>query len=115
MPRNYSIAQLDDIEAVACLCGQARRAFVEDADSPASLHLVDISADARPHYHKEATEIYLVLEGTGHVELDGEMVSARPMTAIVIKPGCRHRGVGRLRIVNVVIPPFDPADEWFDE
>jgi hypothetical protein len=27
---------------------------------------------------------------------------------------CRHRAVGKLRIVNICIPPFDPADEWFD-
>ncbi len=26
----------------------------------------------------------------------------------------RHRAVGRLRIVNICLPPFDPADEWFD-
>jgi hypothetical protein len=26
----------------------------------------------------------------------------------------RHRAVGRMTILNVVVPPFDPADEWFD-
>ena len=29
-------------------------------------------------------------------------------------PGVRHRAVGRMTILNVVVPPFDPADEWFD-
>ncbi|MDP6379730.1 MAG: cupin domain-containing protein [Phycisphaerae bacterium] len=115
MAKNYSIAQLDDIAAVICPCGAARRAFVEAGNSPASLHVVDISADDRPHYHKRTTEIYFVLEGEGHVELDGEAVPVKPMTAVLIRPGCRHRAVGPLRIVNVVIPPFDPADEWFDE
>jgi mannose-6-phosphate isomerase-like protein (cupin superfamily) len=33
--------------------------------------MVDISADTRPHFHKKLTEIYLVLEGEGHMELDG--------------------------------------------
>ena len=33
---------------------------------------------------------------------------------IVGKPGCRHRAVGKMGIVNVSIPPFDPEDEWFD-
>ena len=27
----------------------------------------------------------------------------------------RHRAVGRMRVLNVVVPAFDPADEWFDQ
>ena len=48
------------------------------------------------------------------MELDGEKVPIRPFSTILIKPLCRHRAVGQLRIVNICIPPFDPADEWFD-
>jgi hypothetical protein len=48
------------------------------------------------------------------VELDGLRVPVRPLTAVLIRPGCRHRAVGRLRILNTVVPAFDPADEWFD-
>jgi mannose-6-phosphate isomerase-like protein (cupin superfamily) len=60
------------------------------------------------------TEIYYVLEGEGHLELDGDRIELRPGCAVMIKPGCRHRAVGRLKIINVPIPAFDPADEWFD-
>jgi mannose-6-phosphate isomerase-like protein (cupin superfamily) len=67
------------------------------------------------HYHKTLTEIYLILDGEGHLELDGELVSVKPMTSILIKPGCRHRAVGQLRIINVCVPAFDPDDEWFDD
>jgi mannose-6-phosphate isomerase-like protein (cupin superfamily) len=110
----YLVCQLDDLEAVACPCGSTRRAFADDADRIASIHLVDIAADARAHYHRKLTEIYLVIEGEGHMELDGEMVPVKPMTAILIKPGCRHRAVGEMRIVNIPVPAFDPTDEWFD-
>ena len=48
------------------------------------------------------------------VELDGERMAVGPGGAAPIPPGVRHRAVGRLSILNVVIPPFDPADEWFD-
>jgi mannose-6-phosphate isomerase-like protein (cupin superfamily) len=61
------------------------------------------------------TEIYFILEGEGHMELDGDRVPVRPMSAVFIKPGCRHRAVGQIRAVIVPIPAFDPADEWFDE
>ena len=48
------------------------------------------------------------------VELDGERVAVGPGGAVLIPPGVRHRAVGRMTILNVVVPPFDPADEWFD-
>ena len=111
---NYHVAQLDAVPPAACPCGQARRAFADPAGSVASVHLVDISADARTHYHKRMTEIYLVLEGEGHLELDGDRVPVRPMTAVYIKPGCRHRAVGRMRIINIPVPAFDPEDEFED-
>ena len=38
----------------------------------------------------------------------------KPMTAIYIKPGCRHRAIGKLKIINIPIPAFDERDEWFD-
>ncbi|HXG47887.1 MAG TPA: cupin domain-containing protein [Methylomirabilota bacterium] len=113
--KNYQIAQLDEIGPQRCPCGFTRRAFAAPPGNAASVHLVDIEADARAHYHKRMTEIYLVLEGTGEMELDGERVPVKPMTAIYIRPGCRHRALGRLRIVNIPVPAFDEADEWFDQ
>jgi len=111
---NYMIARFDEIDAIKCPCGFSRRAFVSPDNPVATMHIVDIEEDARVHYHKKLTEVYLILEGGGYMELDGEMVPVKPFTAIFIKPGCRHRAVGRMRIVNVSIPAFDPEDEWFD-
>ncbi len=111
---NYMIADLENIEPVPCPCGQARRAFAEPDNDVATLHVVDIKTDSEVHYHKKMTEIYLVLEGEGFMELDGEKIPVKPMTSVFIKPGCRHRAVGNLRIVNIPIPAFDPEDEWMD-
>jgi len=60
------------------------------------------------------TEIYLILEGKGYMELDGEKVPVKPMTTIMIKPGCRHRAVGNFKLVNIPVPAFDESDEYFD-
>jgi mannose-6-phosphate isomerase-like protein (cupin superfamily) len=111
---NYLFAQMDEIEDIACPCGGARRAFAVAGNDVATLHLVDIKSEAKTHYHKKLTEIYLVLEGQGYLELDGARVPVRPMSAVMIRPGCRHRAVGQMRIANVPIPAFDPDDEWFD-
>jgi len=114
MNERYEISQLDEIEAVPCPCGFARRAFMNSGNDVASIHLVEIKRDSETHYHKNHTEIYLVLEGEGHLELDGERFPVKPMSTILIKPGCRHRAIGEMKIVNIPIPKFDPEDEWFD-
>jgi len=112
--KNYLLTQLDEVPAVPCPCGFSRRGFAVPGNPTATMHLVDIESDARTHYHKTLTELYLVLEGEGFIELDGERHPVKPMSAILIRPGCRHRAVGRLKIVNVALPAFDPQDEWFD-
>jgi len=111
---NYQIAQLTELPPEKCPCGFTRRAFAGSVENVASLHLVDIQQDAQTHYHKKMTEIYLVLEGEGQMELDGKLFPVKPMTAIYIKPGCRHRAIGKLRIINIPVPAFDTEDEWFD-
>jgi mannose-6-phosphate isomerase-like protein (cupin superfamily) len=111
---NFMISQLDQLPSTRCPCGFARRAFAASNENVASMHLVDIQEDSRAHYHKNMTEIYLVLEGEGQMELDGQLFPIKPMTAIYIRPGCRHRAIGKLRIINIPVPSFDEADEWFD-
>jgi mannose-6-phosphate isomerase-like protein (cupin superfamily) len=111
---NYLLEQMDEMGAIQCPCGFTRRAFVSDGGGTASLHLLDVEEDAQVHYHRGITEIYLILEGEGYMELDGEQVAVKPMSAVLIKPGCRHRAVGKLRVALTAIPAFDPQDEWFD-
>ena len=111
---NYHVARFSELDPVRCPCGWAQRAFADVAGAPASVHVVQIEEDSRVHYHKRMTEIYVVLEGEGHMELDGSLVPVGPMSTVMIKPGCRHRAVGKLKIINIPVPAFDPEDEWFD-
>ena len=111
-----SVVELAALAPVRCPCGWARRAFGDSPDSPASLHSVEILEDARTHYHKSQTETYYVLTcvAGAAVELDGERIPVKAGVAIRIPPGVRHRAVGKMTILNFVVPAFDPADEWFD-
>ena len=73
--------------------------------------------EASLKYHNRRTyrsKIYLVLEGDGEMELDGEEVPVKSLTAFFFKPGCHHRAIGKMRIINVSVPAFDPENEWFD-
>ncbi|MGC8744811.1 MAG: cupin domain-containing protein [Verrucomicrobiia bacterium] len=109
-----AVIQLGSLKPLECPCGESRRAFFNIPEPLASVHLVEIKADAIAHYHKKTTEIYVVLEGEGFIELDGQSVPVKPLSAVYIPPFCRHRAVGKLKILNIPIPPFDPNDEWID-
>lgn len=110
----YQVAQLDQLDPTRCPCGWAKRAFADLPGAVASVHVVEILEDAQPHYHKKMTEIYLILEGKGFLELDGERIPVRPMSAIYIAPGCVHRAVavGKMKLINIPVPAFDPSDEY---
>jgi len=115
-PPRYEVVDFREIPPVECPCGQARRAFAEVADFPATIHVTEISVDAKTHYHRQLTETYYFLEcePDARMELDGESVAVRAGMSILIRPGVRHKAVGKMRVLIVVIPKFDPADEWFD-
>ena len=112
--KRYLMENFDAITPVPCPCGRAKRAFAAPGNSTATFHQVEISADSRVHYHKRMTEIYYIMEGTGHLELDDEKLPVKPQDVIMIQPGCRHRAVGKMKIINVAIPAFDPSDEFED-
>ncbi len=112
----WELVQLDQTPGVPCSCGTSRRAFGELEDFPASIHRTEISQDARRHYHKRLTEVYYVLEcePQAQMELDGELVSVRPGSCVLIRPGVRHRAVGTMTVLIFVQPKHDPQDEWYD-
>lgn len=110
------VADFDLIEPTRCPCGYARRAFTDVEGAPMSVHRVEIDHDAQTHYHKKQTEVYYFLEcePDAQMEIDGEMIPVHAGMSVYIRPGTRHRAVGKMTILNLVIPKFDPEDEWFD-
>jgi hypothetical protein len=48
------------------------------------------------------------------MQLDDQLVPLAPGQAVLIPPGVRHRAIGRMKVLVIVFPKFDPADEWFD-
>lgn len=112
----WKIVDFDSIPGVPCPCGSAKRAFADIEDYPATIHITEISEDAQTHYHKKLTETYFILEcgEDAQMQLDDELVPLRPGMCIMIPPGVRHRAVGTMKIINIVIPKFDPADEFLE-
>lgn len=112
----YRIVDFAELPGVACPCGTARRAFADVESYPGTIHVTEISADAKRHYHKRLTETYYFLEcgAEAQMELDDERIDVRPGMCIMIPPGVRHRAVGKMKVLIVVFPKFDPADEWVE-
>jgi mannose-6-phosphate isomerase-like protein (cupin superfamily) len=112
----YELVDFAALSPVACPCGQARRALADVPDFPGTIHVTDISADAQLHYHRRLTEVYYFLhcEPESRMQLNDQLLPVSPGMCILIRPGTRHRALGRMRVLIVVMPKFDPADEWFD-
>jgi len=72
-------------------------------------HAVDIEG-AKLHFHKRATELYYVLEGTGVLVLDGLEQEVRKGTLVHIPPGVVHGARGRMRVLVIGIPDIAEGD-----
>jgi mannose-6-phosphate isomerase-like protein (cupin superfamily) len=112
----YERVDFTQLPGVPCPCGSARRAFAEVEDYPGTIHVTEISEDARIHYHKRLTETYYFLECDpgAKIQLDDELIDVYPGLCVLIRPGTRHRAVGKMKVLIVVFPKFDASDEWFD-
>ena len=110
------IVDFESVETVPCPCGLAQRALHDCRDFPGTIHVTEFKGDSKRHYHKQLTETYYVLsvEPGAAIEIEGQEIPLKIGMCIVIPPGLRHRGIGHFKILNVVIPNFDPNDEWFD-
>ncbi|SRR6056297_693031 len=115
-PPRYELVDLAALPATQCPCGEARRAFTDRADFPATVHLTAIAKDAQTHYHRNQTEVYVITrcEPDAAIELDGERHPLKPGMAILIPPGVRHRAIGEMDVILFCTPKFDPADEFVD-
>ena len=112
--KGYELVDFSTLPGTPCPCGTARRAFMEVADYPGTIHVTDIELDNQLHYHKRLTETYYFLECQpgAKMQLDDQQIDVHPGICIVIWPGTRHRAIGNMKVLIVVFPKFDPADEW---
>ena len=86
-----------------------------EAQSLAEASLAPRSTTRR-HYHARSEEIYLVVEGGGELEVDGEVRAVGAGDAILIPPGSRHQlraGDEGVRILCCCVPPYSDDDTLF--
>ena len=69
------------------------------------------------HYHAASEELYVLLDGSGEMEVDGARRAVRPGDAILIPPGAWHQiradEDAPLRFLCCCAPPYAHEDTYF--
>ena len=74
-------------------------------------------AGTRRHYHARTEEIYVVLGGSGRMEVDGDECDVEPGDAILIPPGAWHEikaADAELRFLCCCAPQYSDEDTFFE-
>ncbi len=100
---------IEEVVPVRSLCGSSTRVLTAQDNPTASIHITHIR-DSEKHFHRQVSEFYYVLEGSGFLELDEENIQLRPGLAVYIPPGVRHRGKGDFTAAIFCVPPFREED-----
>jgi mannose-6-phosphate isomerase-like protein (cupin superfamily) len=69
------------------------------------------------HYHARSEEIYLLVEGGGSMEVDGESRDVAAGDAVLIPPGAWHQlaaGPEGARLLCCCVPPYSDGDTFFE-
>jgi mannose-6-phosphate isomerase-like protein (cupin superfamily) len=70
------------------------------------------------HYHADTEELYVLLEGGGEMEVDGERAHVEAGDAVLIPPGAWHQiradSGGELRFLCCCAPPYRDEDTFFE-
>lgn len=111
--RGWTLKRVDEQVLERGDCGDRRRLYSKDDSSPAAfIHQVRIR-DAKPHYHKLATEYYYVLEGKGSMVIDGEEVELLPGSCLEIRPGAVHAARGGILVLVIGVPSIAEGDTYY--
>lgn len=66
------------------------------------------------HVHRRSMQIYVALQGSVAVEIDGVERTLLPYEALAVWPGSKHRASpvdGDVILMNISVPPLAPDDQ----
>lgn len=104
-----------DTSPKATNCGPVYELETQSGCSSFGFAIADMRGTeiASPHYHTNGeTEIYFVLEGSGHVVLGGKEMIVKKGDVVVIPPDTAHYVFSIKGLVLAVVnqPPFNPKN-----
>jgi mannose-6-phosphate isomerase-like protein (cupin superfamily) len=108
----YLVREKAEAPVVMSKCGESTRVLTADDTPVANLHVTHIR-DSVKHYHRDCTEVYYVLAGSGSMELGDDLVELRPGVTVLIEPGTPHRAFGDLETIVFGVPAWRHTDEFY--
>jgi mannose-6-phosphate isomerase-like protein (cupin superfamily) len=109
----FLIRRLSEVPEERGVCG-FRRTIITAADTPA----VNVSHlridDSRYHHHRQMTELYYVLSGSGTITLDGETHPIEQGDMVLIRPGVWHTSEGNMNVLIAGVPAGEATDIFFE-
>ena len=84
----------------------------DDGHVAAWVHTLDVET-TREHYHRISAELHYVIEGRGHVRLDGQSHPVQAGSVVHIPPGVIHSASGPMRVLVVGVPFIADEDTFY--
>lgn len=79
-----------DVDASRTGCGTLYAVTTRDDFTGGNVAFVVADAPSDPHVHKETTEFYVIVEGTGSISLDGRTHRLDAHAVVMIPPETVH-------------------------
>ena len=110
------VASRDDLRAFTTKDGSTIREYHHTSLQSLAEASLAMGHSTQRHQHRETEEIYLLLDGEGEMEIDGESRRVRAGDAIVIPAGAWHQitATAELRFLCCCVPPYSDADTLFE-
>jgi mannose-6-phosphate isomerase-like protein (cupin superfamily) len=121
--RPLNVGNRERAEAFTTLDGSTIRVLLDtDLGGAANQSLAEATLapgqSTQRHYHAETEELYVLLEGGGEMEIEGERARVGPGDAVLIPPGAWHQiqadSGGELRFLCCCAPPYRDEDTFFE-
>jgi mannose-6-phosphate isomerase-like protein (cupin superfamily) len=105
-----------DAEPFVTKDGSTIREYFHSARQSLAEASLEPGRATRRHYHAQSEEIYLIVEGGGELEVDGDRRDVSSGDAILIPPGAWHEltaGDDGVRLLCSCVPPYSDDDTFF--
>jgi quercetin dioxygenase-like cupin family protein len=110
------IASYASLEPFTTKDGSTIREYLHTATQSLAEASLEPGQSTQRHYHRLSEEIYLIVEGGGRMELDGEAQAVTVGDAILIAPGAWHTlvaGPEGTRLLCCCVPAYSHDDTYF--
>jgi mannose-6-phosphate isomerase-like protein (cupin superfamily) len=110
------VAARDELDAFTTKDGSTIREFHHTAAQSLAEASLSPGQRTQRHQHRATEEIYVLLEGEGEMEIDGESRQVRAGDAVLIPAGAWHQiaATAELRFLCCCVPPYRDEDTFFE-